>query len=279
MSAMKPASLIIVAGSSYAKVQKEKRIKSKVDTDDLEVKQNNKRGSVISGFSRQARSNMFYTMMRIRRDCFPCFVTLTYPKVYSEDSKIWKRDLHCFALRLRSRFPDVSAIWKLEPQRRGAPHYHILIWGAEYEELRSFVPYAWHEVIGSNDFDHLLWHLGGCGNGNIHCVQEVTTNKSMYNYVMKYVGKAATEKWGNVGKWWGILFKKNLPFGEEVVFEITEKNANDIMRYMRRFTGRTSINKQSRQICCDANQWMEKLQTVPTGTYLDWLKMVEGHKE
>jgi hypothetical protein len=278
----KPA-LTIVAGASYVKVQKRKKNKTEnaQAVEDVELgkkvekKANNKRGSVIREFSREARTNMLYTMSRIKRDSLPCFVTLTYGQSYNADAKVWKNDLHSFALRLHRAFPDFSGIWKLEPQRRGAPHYHLLIWGVSCQELRAFVPAAWHEVIKSDDPNHLSWHMGLCGNGNIHCVQEVSTPKAMYQYVIKYINKASTEGWKNVGKWWGIFWKEKLPFGEEVVFEITDEKALEIMRYMRRFTRRSSRNLQSRQICCDANHWMEKLQTKPIGGYREWLERLK----
>ena len=38
--------------------------------------------------------------------------------------------------------------WKLEPQERGAPHYHCLIWGVDEGELLDFVAYTWYEIAG-----------------------------------------------------------------------------------------------------------------------------------
>ena len=248
-----------------------------IEDDKVEQKVNNKRGSVISTFSKEARRNMMYTIARVRRDCLPCFVTLTYPAKYNLDPKSWKRDLHMFAQRLGRRFDDVAGIWKLEPQRRGAPHYHLLLWNVLLEDLRNFVPREWNDIVALGDSDHLRWHLGELNNGNVHCVQEVKTQKAMYQYVTKYISKAAIEDWKNVGKWWGMLWKSRIPFGEEVVFEITDSNAYDVIRYMRRFTkfGK-GLALQSRQQICDADQWMEKLQTKPIGTYLDWLKGVQN---
>lgn len=270
------SSLMIVSGASYAKVKKSKKdigLDDELKSQKKKMETNNKKGSVIRTFSKEARQNMMYTISKIRRDCLPSFVTLTYPKVFSDDPKVWKKDLHVFTMRLGRSFPDVAGIWKLEPQRRGAPHYHLLLWNVPMEELRDYIPQAWNDVVAPGDVEHLRWHKGNIG--NINCVQEVHTQKAMYQYVTKYINKAAAEDWQKVGKWWGMLWKSRLPFGEEVIFEINDKNAYDIIRYMRRFTRLgAGLALQSRQMVCDADQWMEKLQTVPMGTYVDWLNKV-----
>lgn len=265
------STLTIVKGASYVKVSKVKKDKVQVVKEE-KLEKNNKRGSVISKFSKEARRNMFYTIARIRRDCLPSFVTLTYPKVYSDDPNKWKNDLHIFVRRLARNFPDVAGIWKLEPQRRGAPHYHLLVWNVNTQDLCECVPRFWNDTVAFGDITHLRWHLGEIDNEP--CVKEVTTQKGMYQYVTKYISKAAVENWKNVGKWWGVFGKERLPFGDEIVFEVTDQNADDIIRYMRRFTrygGGMSL--RSRQQVCDADFWMEKLQTKSMLTYKDWLRL------
>ena len=231
----------------------------------------NKRG--IQEFSMNAKRNMMYLIARVKRDCLPCFVTLTYPKEFSLDGREWKRDLKNFLTWL-GNFSGVSAIWKLEPQRRGAPHFHLLIWGVSVEVLQDTIPERWYKLVGDGDIKHLQWHKGELG--NINCVVPVDSTKTMYNYVMKYISKSLIEGWQNVGKWWGVYSKNNLPVGEEVLFEIREKDVNQIMRYMRRFTRHSSCNNASRQIVCDADQWLEKIQCIPMGSYRDWLKKLEN---
>lgn len=268
----------VVTGASYIKVKKEKTNKNESD---VEQEKKRKRKEAPRGktktFSNIARRNMMYTLAMIRRDSLPCFVTLTYPKEYSSDASVWKKDLDKFCKRLTYKFRGVSAIWKLEPQRRGAPHYHLLVWGATLIDLLGFVPYAWNEIAAGGNVEHLRWHLGRID--NIPCVQQVDTQKQMYQYVLKYISKSAAEGWKYVGKWWGIVAKTNLPFGSEVVFEITEEVANEFIRYMRRFTNvGHGLALASRQQVCDADQWMEKMQTKPMGSYLDWLKGVDNER-
>jgi hypothetical protein len=54
---------------------------------------------------------------------------------------VWKNHLELFFKRLKRRFPQSCAIWKLEFQTRKsganqgkiAPHFHLLLWGVPWE--------------------------------------------------------------------------------------------------------------------------------------------------
>jgi len=147
-----------------------------------------KRG-VIDGFSRAARYRLLLTIARVKRRAeLPAFVTLTYPDKFP-DPVVSKRHLDIFFKRVVRAFPGCGLIWKLESQERGAPHYHLLVWGSDFDELMIFVPAAWFDVAGGGDLKHLAWHRGECGNGNKHCVQPVRSWKGVWYYAAKYLGK------------------------------------------------------------------------------------------
>jgi len=265
-------------GASYFKVVKAKKpaFVDEVTGKEvrLQVRKNNKRGR-ISTFTGEASRRLRNTMAQIKRDTLPCFVTLTYPKDFSFDGKQWKRDLDTFLKRLGRKFSNVSGIWKLEPQKRGAPHYHLIVWGVPCEELQDYVPLAWYKIAGGGDLDHLLWHLGVLHGVDEHCVERVRTPKAMYAYVCKYIAKSVAEKWGNVGKWWGIFFRDKLPFGEKVIFDVTDKKVLEIMRYFRRFGHIKSRDYPSLVLVCDVDQWLEKLSSVPVDGYREWLERLK----
>ena len=65
---------------------------------------------------------------------------------------------------------SASAIWKLEPQQRGAPHFHLLVWGICFSASSAPCPNCspiyrpplfptavprWFEIVGNNDPRHL----------------------------------------------------------------------------------------------------------------------------
>ena len=91
-----------------------------------ERKNQAKRGK-IGGFSAKARGRMMELCAKIRDDAVALFVTLTYPSDWPGDPARWKRDLDAFGKWICRFAPGVGAIWKLEPQQRGAPHFHLLV--------------------------------------------------------------------------------------------------------------------------------------------------------
>ena len=217
----------------------------------------------IKQFSKQSRQRLMRTIARIRRDAdLPMFVTLTYPNDYPHPAKS-KVHLDMFFKRFHRRYPKAGGIWKLEPQERGAPHYHLLIWGVEYLELLTWVPQAWFEIAGNGDQLHLRWHKGQLGNGNLPCVAKVKSFKGVWAYAAKYLGKTfEAAGWGKMwtGRFWGVIGRENIPFGEAIVQAIEYKQATRMMRYQRRFAKlRRPTVGRSLTIFCDADQWIEKL--------------------
>ena len=129
-------------------------------------------------------------------------------------------------------------------------------------DLAQFVPSAWFKIAGGGDGKHLQWHLGELGNGNKHCVQLVGSFRGVWSYASKYLGKTFevsgwSEKW--TGRYWGLIKRSNIPFGELIQQEVTRSKASNVIRYQRRFSGLKSKGGKSLTIFCDANQWIENL--------------------
>lgn len=212
----------------------------------------------IKGFSKDSRHRLLQTIESIRMDAeLPLFITLTYPETFP-DARASKVHLDTFCKRIKRAFADVGLIWKLEPQQRGAPHYHMMMWGWNIADNQNWFPLNWFEVAGSGDPKHLQWHMGGFGNQ--HCVQPVRTWNGVRSYASKYLGKTfEVQGWEAVGRYWGVIGRDNIPFGELVEQEVTREKAIEIMRYQRRFTHREGTGKKSSTIFCDVDQWIEKI--------------------
>lgn len=217
---------------------------------------------VCKGFSRGSRTRLMSTIAGVRRDAeLPCFVTLTYPNSFPEPKQS-KKHLKAFVMRAKRAFPEVGIIWKLEPQQRGAPHYHLLVWGASQSVLRAFVPIAWHEIAGGGDPLHLLWHEGKLSNGNKHCVQKVRSFKGVWYYASKYLGKTfEVAGWDSlqVGRFWAVVSPANIPFGELCRVEISTKKTHSLMRYQRRYAKLKGRDYPSLKVFCNASEWIDKL--------------------
>lgn len=219
----------------------------------------------ITGFSNDSRRRLLYTIGKIQTDAeLPWFVTLTWPDAFPS-ARESKRHLSAFLRRLKRAFPGVGLIWKLEPQQRGAPHYHMLVWGADCE-LLAMVPAAWYEIAGAGDRNHYLWHAGCLGNK--HCCQPVRSWRGVWNYAAKYLGKTfEVTGWDRPGRYWAVVNRHNIPFGQECMQEVSRTLAVQVQRYQRRFA---HIRRQGRSLTtfCDADQWVERLigKAAPPGT-------------
>jgi hypothetical protein len=222
-----------------------------------------KRGK-IKGFSYASRLRLLEVIGAIRRDAeLPMFATVTYPDKFPTCEQA-KKDLAAFVRRMKRQFSECAMIWKMEPQERGAPHFHMLIWGVSLHELMSFVPVAWFDIAGQGDHNHLLFHLGLLKNQ--HCVQAVRTFRGVWNYAAKYIGKTFevagwSEQW--TGRFWGIINSENIPFGKICNQEVDLVQAYDLMRAQRHFMGRKGKKKNkfasrgSLKTFCDADQWVK----------------------
>ena len=214
--------------------------------------------SSIKGFSTASRRRLLYKIAGIRRDAeLPCFVTLTYPNEFPTLERA-KRDLKIFIQRIKYKFP-CSGIWKLEPQERGAPHYHCLIWGVDEGDLLDFVAYTWYEIAGNADRNHLKFHLGLLPNSK-PCVSKVRSWRGVWAYAAKYLGKTFevagwNDKW--TGRFWGCW--GDLPLGELQELEIPDRLAVISMRYQRRFSHMKRFSNCKVTTFCDADQWFSRV--------------------
>ncbi len=241
--------VILYSGASYLKVTR-KGHKEPVENVDDDEQDKAKRGK-ITGFSRKSRKRMIQELSKVRRDNLPIMVTLTYPGEYSHDPKTWKNDLDNFLRRLARKFKNASGVWKLEPQKRGAPHFHLFVWGAGYAELLSWVSLAWFQVVKSGDIRHLYAGTR---------VEKVKSLSGSRWYASKYLGKEIDEEgWEYPGRWWGIFQREKLPYGEFVNVEVTQEKAVEFIRYMRRFAHIRSRDYKSLTITCNPDFWVNRL--------------------
>jgi len=218
-----------------------------------------KRGKV-KGFSFASRRRLMYTIAKIKLDAeLPVFITLTYPMLFPSPMES-KKHIDAFRKRLLRAFPGIGYIWKLEPQERGAPHYHIMAWGVSEMDLKNFIPEVWFEIAGGGDMLHLAFHEGRLHNQ--HCVNKVRSRNGVMRYASKYLGKTFdVAGWTEIypGRFWAVVQKENIPFGVECVYEISQGQAEHIIRYQRRFSKMKSRNYSSLTTFCDSGQWIKNI--------------------
>jgi hypothetical protein len=155
-----------------------------------------KRGKV-RGFSRKSRQRFLAFVAMLRKDALPLFVTLTYPEWWPVEWQTWKDDLDKFIKNhVMRKWPGAAVIWKLEPQERGAPHFHLMIWGVPYMP-KEWLAETWYKVAGTNDPKHLQAGTR---------VERARSFRGVMCYAgKKYMGKEVTlpAGWEHVGRFWG----------------------------------------------------------------------------
>jgi hypothetical protein len=196
------------------------------------------RRGVVESFSSAARLRMLKFFNSIDRVALPAlciwFLTLTYPSNWPADPRAWKAQLKAFRKRLERAWGPMGIVWKLEPQERGAPHFHLIvrvhpemscgltrigerfyngrrqtIWtGGKLSEFRQWVSRAWYEVVGSGDDRHLKAGTS---------VEPLESWGGVVSYAAKYIGKEAafidreTGECLAVGRLWGIWRRELWP--------------------------------------------------------------------
>jgi hypothetical protein len=128
----------------------------------------------ITGWSRASRTNMVKTLCQL--DYTPLFadptkvpamLTLTYPGDWltvAPNGRAVKSHLKTLRKRYRRAWGhDLACVWKLEFQRRGAPHIHMLIVPphgiAERHSFRQWISQAWADVVNHPDPNEYARHL------------------------------------------------------------------------------------------------------------------------
>lgn len=135
---------------------------------------------------------------------FRTMITLTYPLEYPSNGQTVKKHLNAFLMWLKRETNGISYLWFLEFQKRGAPHFHILIdypmprTQLEQKALRFRVSATWYRLVGSGDEKHLA---AGCR------TERIRTENGARNYCVKYTFKMSQKTvpadYRNVGRLWG----------------------------------------------------------------------------
>lgn len=163
----------------------------------------------VREFSKRSRSRLLQTVGAINRDALtvkrPLFMTLTYPEVWPEQPETWKAHLRAICKRIRRQYPHAAILWRLEPQERGAPHFHLLVFNVYFVPYKKLAKW-WYEVVDSGDERHL-----GAGTN----VTRIRSWRGVMSYASKYLakdGKGTGEFAGGcVGRWWGVDGRQFLP--------------------------------------------------------------------
>ena len=218
----------------------------------------------ITGYSDGQRRRMRKRMHAMDRSADGLFITLTYHKTDPDPDEV-KTHLDLFWKRLRRRFSGISAIWKMEPQERGIPHFHLMLYGQAFipAQLLSSI---WHDVTDETSHKHRKSGVDVQG-------RSVNEDGKLQAYMGKYMAKTYDgwpgaeegDPWAEPGRWWGCLGRENLPWAEwdEAKIHLDQHEAKALIRQLLDEWGvdlPDGVVPPSLCICTrgDPHDWIEK---------------------
>jgi hypothetical protein len=195
----------------------------------------------VKGFSRVSRRNLLRRLASINRRAFRASrvkviaMTLTYPHQYPEDPETCKDHLKALRKRLERRYEPFAAFWRMGVQRRGAFHFHLLLFLPpsfdSLQELRHLVSSSWYEVCGKVSEGHLR--------AGTH-VNKVRSWRKATSYAERYLAKEEDFPEGmQTGRIWGRWNADLLPVQWETV-QVSLQDAYQIRRVFRKLARRRS---------------------------------------
>lgn len=200
----------------------------------------------ITGFSKPSRRRLLelFARMDVKRSTRAKFLTLTFTEIVTAMEA--KKALRRFTMRMSREYPEWSCVWRFERQRRGAPHFHLLMFNVPFIPQKDLQK-TWEECTKEPM--------------SIVHIKSVHNRKHAMQYISKYIGKVsednfdvpceapslenpsylhADEKQGRV---WGYVNKALLPFAplEEVYIQDDE-----LAHYIRWYASATTRGKAGR---------------------------------
>jgi len=175
----------------------------------------NQRGK-IKGLSSASRKRLLDLLASLEfGSVFSVHIVLTYPDKYPTTIRA-KQNKRSMLERIRRRFPETSGIWRIEYQKRGAPHFHLLLFDLPFVPKED-VQLWWSDIIG---YPRAFTSI------------DAVDAKAAGRYVAKYIAKkdgvepervqicdtdkptkSETEN-DSPGRSWGVFNRKKLPFAD-----------------------------------------------------------------
>jgi hypothetical protein len=176
-----------------------------------------KRGEVKI-FSAASRYRLFQQLHKLEFETVT-FITLTYPAIFPTDPKVYKANLKEWRRRFEEKWGKVQAVWRLEFQKRGAPHFHIMYLDCPFIPIEDMC-WMWKSVTHTMDMAHEILGVD---------LKLITSSKEealIASYLGKYIAKVDERIQDGAnnkrGRWWG---RWNIIEEDPVEVEITDREA------------------------------------------------------
>lgn len=187
----------------------------------------------ISKFSKKSRFNLFRTLAKVQgiSDRPVWFITLTYHESWTAGNRQAQTDFHNFLSSLRRHDPDVSYIWRIELQKRGVPHFHMIVLPSitdnriNVSDLKKHIHQSWHRIAEPNSRSHRVHGIK---------IDEIFDYRHACAYLSKYIAKVDDTAAEFVeGRHWGA--SNNLPTSPVQLVSCNEQITRRIIEKLRQW--------------------------------------------
>jgi len=182
----------------------------------------------VNQFSHASRKRLMRIFSRVRYSelTSPIFVTLTYHFIHRSQGFRAQKHLNVFMQFLRDTSPHVAYMWRVEMQKRGAPHFHLVLWSTDKlkpcdtDKFCLELKNAWHRISQETTRAHIQYGV---------LISKVQNQKHAFRYISKYVAKEdehIDEKY--TGRRWG--YSRNLPIAAHCILTVSA----DAYKFLRK---------------------------------------------
>lgn len=224
-----------------------------------------KRGKVTL-FTNSSRFRLLQKMATVKgKGLRSVFLTLTYGQEFPSPRDA-KRHLDNFLKRIRRHYANVSGYWRFEFQKRGAPHFHLLLFNLPFVP-KDVIKRWWGKVVGVQFWDT----SSKKAIPPFTRIEFLKSHTHASRYVAKYVAKVHGANCGfnvgayltdtgefihpqtgivgeSIGRWWGVFNADCLPLAKLVEI-VVNGGAAKLIDHFKRVMGavRWRINPHTRQ--------------------------------
>jgi len=231
----------------------------------------------IRGFSPRSRFRLFKTLAKVRESRTACslFFTLTYHYGHNRSGSNCKGDLHHYLTRIRQYDSGIQYIWRLELQKRRAPHYHLIVFPSDYINKVGMEKYViecsriWHDIADPNSTAHERYGFRS---------ETISSYKKACAYLAKYIAKA--DEYSNkteIGRHWGT--SQSMPYDCIEHYSLDRTQTRAIIERLRQYLieiGKEQYAsdiyfnaKRDQTVFIDHETWTQILREVPNVGFPD----------
>ena len=236
------------------------------------------RGAVTT-FSAQSRKRFMKKIYILQSSSRCLWVTLTQPAAFVGSIGA-RRMAKLWTARVRRAYPAASGLWRIQPQKRGAPHFHVMVYGiadADIKTVRARLSRMWTAVVVGGIVDGEKLSARSIGQiARYGCdVAEMETAVGVQRYVSRYLSRSdAAGNAAVAGRQWGSFNRDALPVSQTDTVTVTRQVAQNVVRAARRSQTRTYKRPHGRTV-----KWTPKYRTTASASFIGtpstWARYVE----